>query len=100
MMAFVVLGVLDALDAGASVQLCPEELVSLHKSVEFAGQVGVLGLQDFSMSLKLILLIQVIFLLSLGLLVHSALAVNISLGHEQCFLETLQVLLRISYFMV
>jgi hypothetical protein len=95
----VVLGVLDALDAGASIKLCSEEFVGLHKSVEFVGQVGVLGLQDLSMSLESFLLIQVIFLLSLALMVHSALAVNISLRHEECFLKTLQVHLRISDFM-
>lgn len=39
LMAIMVLVVLDALDAGTSVQLCSKEFVCLHKSVEFVGQV-------------------------------------------------------------
>ena len=100
LVTFVVLVVLHTLDTGASIELSSKQLIRLHKSVELYCQVGVLCLKNLSMSFKSIFLIQTVLLLPGVLMIDSSLALYISPRHEQLFLKTFQVDLKVSYFML
>ena len=100
LVTFVVLGVLHALDAAASIELSSEEFICLHESVELYCQVWVLCLEHLSVSFKSILLMKTVFLLPRVLVIDDSLALDIFPRHVQLLLKCLQVNLRVSNFVL
>lgn len=95
MTAFVVLVVLEALNARASIQLRSQQFIRLHKSVQLRSQISILTLENPGVAFQGLSLIKAVILHAQILTLHRFLAINVSPGRIEMLLKCLQISIRV-----